>query len=449
MKKTWLALLLAAVLALGGVSAAFAAGELPFELAAPGNVSVVWLEGNDSPTTMQVAYTLTNEMTVFFQEMDEAAVNGTIEDFMKPYGFDGINITTQVDWAVDDVNDPVSGWHYTKYWDRNKTEYGYTSLGYDEDFHIRVSDWDAVDAWIGDWTETVNSHWLFRYVSEDAFNGNPDEGTPGLKDQLRPDQYEYRYTDGEGSLYMDFTEHTFYVRMRYVVTTNKDTEEGVQEQVYYSDWSNVAAVGKDAVKYEPLTAKDLAAPEITGLRMTDKTFNDCPVAAFTLTVPEKLATDLARVAAAGGSISIETYARVKGDEDWTEMANTDFNISAGERECALIALRNEEHPTIAADTEIELRCRYRCYQPEQEDVFSDYSEILTFNTTEISANPQSGSTEPQPGDALTPPEPAACPICHFCSQPLGLCIFIWLAILLAAIVVIVILARAGKKRKTR
>ena len=44
-----------------------------------------------------------------------------------------------------------------------------------------------------------------------------------------------------------------------------------------------------------------------------------------------------------------------------------------------------------------------------------------------------------------------CPICHFCPQPLGLCIFIWLAILLLVIiiivVVIVIVVKKSKKKE--
>ena len=43
-----------------------------------------------------------------------------------------------------------------------------------------------------------------------------------------------------------------------------------------------------------------------------------------------------------------------------------------------------------------------------------------------------------------------CPVCHFCSQPLGLCIFIWLLIILVIIIiVVVIIVITLKKRKDR
>jgi hypothetical protein len=40
-----------------------------------------------------------------------------------------------------------------------------------------------------------------------------------------------------------------------------------------------------------------------------------------------------------------------------------------------------------------------------------------------------------------------CPICHFCSQPLGLCIFIWLLIILVVIIIIVIIIVAVRKKR--
>ena len=258
---------------------------LPFEPVAPKYVYAEWLEGDDSPTTTQLTYSLSNEMTAFFKQKDDAALNETIDQFMAQYGLTDIGVTTQVDWAVDDVEDAVSGWHYNEYWDC-VPDFG---LGYDNEGRYRLGPWDGVDMWVGNCTETVNSHWVTRYVSEDDLNGDPEVLRPGLKDQLRPDQYEYKYDeDGAGSLWIDYTQHTVYYRMRFVISVSADN--WLNTDYYYSDWSNVAAVGKDAPASEPLTKDDLPAPVITSLRMTDKTFNNNPVVAFTLTVPEELST---------------------------------------------------------------------------------------------------------------------------------------------------------------
>ncbi|MBQ4424642.1 MAG: hypothetical protein II882_02760 [Lachnospiraceae bacterium] len=436
-----IACLMVFTLAAGALPVQAAEEDLPFELTAPANVTAKWMEGNDSPTTMAIAYSLSNEMTAFFKQRDDASADGKLEEFMKPYGFSEIIITTQVDWALDDVNDSVSGWHYSKYWDHVEN----MGLGYDEDGRIRVGEWDGVDLWIGNCTETVNEHWIMRWVSEDAFNGDPAEGRPGIKDQLRPEQYTYNEEDG---VKIDFEKHTAYFRMRFVVSTYADTEEGTVEKYYYSDWSNVASVGKDAETFEALKEGDIAAPVITDLYMTDKEFNGNPIVAYTLTVPEDLMEKATKLAAFGGGIVIETEARVKGDAEWTGMGNADWLIKAGEMECPLLHLINEKHPSIPKDTPIEIRCRYRISQPEQDDFWSDYSEILIFETTDIGGETQTAAENTEDTDSVpVDPEkqPKECPICHFCPQPLGICIFIWLLIL-AVVVVVVIIVMKGKKK---
>ncbi|SEQ08891.1 hypothetical protein SAMN02910289_01246 [Lachnospiraceae bacterium RM5] len=421
--------------------------ELPFELVAPGNVTAQWLgetgEITDSPTTTSISYSLSNEMTEFFKKYDDASVNGTFDDFISDYDFDEISMTTQVDWAVDDVNDSVSGWHANDFW---KGTYGF---GYDEEYRIRVGEWDLVDAWIGNATETVNTHWVTRYVSEDALNGNPDTMTPGLKDEMNPDQYEYKYDDGDGSLYIDYTKHTVYFRMRFVVTTRNDTDEGVSETFYYSDWSDTTSVGKDAEKIEKIKEGDLEAPVISDLRMTDKEFNDNPIVAYTLTVPDDLMEKASKVEAMGGTIRVETEARVKGDDEWTGMANADFEIKAGEMECPLINLINDSRPGIDEGEVIELRVRYYCYQPDEEDIYSDWSDVISFDSKEVGVNSDTGKDSKDVKNDKTKSEKkeekSECSICHFCPQPLGLCIFIWLLIIVVLVVVIVVVVRVKKK----
>ena len=161
--------------------------------------------------------------------------------------------------------------------------------------------------------------------NDDRLNENPDTGWVGVKDLLREDQYTYDYDAEE--LRIDFSEHTVYVRARFVFVLHKDAENN---QYIFSEWSDIASCGKDAKKYEPLTAKDIPAPVITNLRMTDEDFNGNPVVAYTLTVPEDPMKKTVDVEAARGAIVIETYARVKGDSEWTGMGNSDWEIKPGE-----------------------------------------------------------------------------------------------------------------------
>ena len=325
MKRTF-ALLMAAVILFVIPSGAFSAraeeeNSLPFELVAPAYVTAEWLEGGDSPTTTKLTYSLSNEMTTFFKNMENAHSNGTIEQFMKKIGCDDIWMNVQIDWALDDVNDSISGWHYTEYWDGD----AYFGLGHDSEGNARWSEWDVVEGGINNATETVQDMWITRGVpNDDRWRGNPETHMPGVKDQLRPEQYTYNETEEE--LRIDYTKHTMYFRARFVVTVRKD---GEPDKYYFSEWSNITSVGKGAEAFEPLKKADLDAPVITGLRLTDKEFNDNPIVAFTLTVPDKLMENATKVEAHGGGIVIEVWARVKGDAEFTELQG-DWIIKAGE-----------------------------------------------------------------------------------------------------------------------
>ena len=450
MRKS-LAFLLTLVLLLSlmaSFSAAADGSEL-FTPPAPEHVSLKWMEGNDSPTTCVFSYSVPTSMSAFQTAIDEAEDKAA---FLAPYGLEDAWYTLQIDWALDDVNDPVSGWHYNKYWDGDKTH----GLGKDSDAKLHCSDWDGIDCGIGNVTETVNDVWILRGVpNDDRLNGNPETGYIGLKDQLRPDQFTYDYDNEE--LEIDFTKHTVYARARFVFVVYKAGDDGYT--YYFSPWSDTASCGKDAEAYTPIKPGDIAAPEITDLHMTDKEFNGNPVVAFTLTVPDALAKMGVDASAHGGYIYIETEARVKGDTEWVNMSNTDRDIKPGEMECALLTLLSDEHPSIDKNTPIELRCRYRCDQEGvDEDVFSEYSKVLTFETTEIGNDLPPTPTAVAGVDDPTPTPKAEskdekkddkCPICHFCPQPLGLCIFIWLLIIIVIVVVIIVVVKVTKKDKDK
>ena len=419
-----------------------AADKLPFDLVPPAYVSAKWMEENDSPTTTKLTFSLSNDMTTFFKNLEEAHLNGTADQFMANVGRDDIWMNVQIDWAVDDVKDSVSGWHYTKYWDGDE----YFGLGKDSEGNSRWSEWDIVDCGLNNATETVQDIWVTRGVpNDDRWNGNPETHTPGVKDQLKPEQYTYD-TENE-VLRIDYTKHTVYFRARFVVTVRND---GSLDRYYFSEWSNIASVGLDSEKFEPLTKTDLQAPVITSLRMTDKEFNDNPVVAFTLTVPEKLAENATKVEAYGGSITIEVWARVKGDKEFTQLQG-DWIIKAGEMESDLFNLANESRPNVPKDSVIELRCRYRYDHPAyfDGDMYSDWSKTISFGTDDINYDPGQLDTSTTPADNTQSGEKDKCPICHFCPQPLGLCIFIWLLILLAVIIIIVIIIVVSKKKKKK
>jgi hypothetical protein len=449
--KRFLTGLVAGMMLLPSMAIAVWADEakLPFTLQAPKDVSVSWLEGNDSPTTMAFAVSQDNEMAAFYQRLEQARQDEKADEIFSQYDFDDIYTQIQVDWAIDDVEDPVSGWHYDPaFWDADETH----GFGYDTDGNYRVSDWDMVDWGLGNATETVQEYWIMRGVPNDQrWNGNPDTKTPGVKDQLKPEQYTY--SEEEEALYIDFNEHTAYFRARWVVVTY-DSGTGVTKY-YFSDWSDMCAYGKDAQKEEAITASDIPAPKIVDLRMTDEDFNGQPVLAFTLEVPDEVATISTKVSAAGGAFWIDTEARLKGDEEWILMSNTDSDVKPGEMKCALVHLVKEDQ-TIPDGAEVEIRCRYLCSQPELDDISSEYSEVLTFQTKKIEDKKDPTPT-PEPDDTPTPTkapkkteekkEEKKCWLCGFCPCPLGLCIFIWIAILIVITVVVIVIVKKTREKK--
>ena len=252
--------------------------ELPFTLVAPKNVTITKADG-DSPTTMGYAFSISNEMNDFFAGYENAANAGTLAQYLTSKGVtyaDEMWMLVQIDWALDDVDDEVSGWHYNEYW--NAAPLG--SLGQDADGKYHFSTWDVVDMGVNT-SQTVTETWLYRGFNESEWLGG--ENFVGLKDQLRTSQYTFEnYQEyGDVNLSIDWNRHTIYNRSRFVVVLRD--EDAVADSFVFSDWSAVTAYGKDAEKVEPLKPGDVVAPTITGLRMTEEKFNDNPVVAFTLT----------------------------------------------------------------------------------------------------------------------------------------------------------------------
>ena len=360
-----LTLLLGCVPALA-MSVTSTGNALPFELKAPPTVAMTKTDG-DSPTTMQLTYSMDNAMCEFLKQKETAEDLG---EFFAPYPYDDLWVNIQVDWAVDDVNDAVSGWHCNDYW------YGIQGfgLGYDDQGRLRVSDWDVVDCGIGG-AQTVNDIWVTRGVPNDSrFNGDPEQLTPGIKDQLREDQYTYDY-EAE-TVVIDFTQHTMYLRVRFVVITRTETEDNYRDDFYYSDWSETVAYGKDAAGTD-IDLSVIKAPVVTGLRMTDELFNDCPVVAFTLTVPDELSSTLTKLQAMGGYVSIETEARLRDGSDWYGLQG-DWTVTSGEMTAALQNLYQNE--VIENNSEVLFRARY-FVQPADGNAFTtDWSNIITFGS---------------------------------------------------------------------
>ena len=167
-------------------------------------------------------------------------------------------------------------------------------------------------------------------------------------------------------------------------------------------------------------------------------------------------------------------ARVPGGE-WIEQQAGD-DITAGENIISLLFLgeylanKNKENGedsdlVLEKDSPIELRARYFCDQSAISDTeagqpfYSDYSEVLTFGSQEMSKTEQpsiaessvaeeteESKSEPKKGDDET----HKCSVCGICPvQPLGICLFIWIAIIVVIIIIVIVVVVVVKKKKNK
>ena len=424
--------------------------KLPFELTAPNNVSMVWLEGNDSENTIEIHYSQNNSMSDWSSR--KSADHDTVMQELNDMGYDDVWINTQIDWSIDTQDD----WKADEYW---------LTGGYDEDFRQHLGDWAWTECDYSE--ETSMSTWIFRWMGniddpEDPFwygVHNDDDNIKGWKDVLKEGQYDVIKGEDESHAKINLDEHTIYTRVRWLVTCRPLEGEDIH---ITSDGSEIAAIGKDAVKVEPLKPGDIAAPVISDLRYTGEEFNGFPVIGFKLAVDDTLASQVTQVSGTQGGISIEVEARLKGKEEWVGLQG-DWIVKAGEQTYALQHLAEAEGQ-VEQDAPIELRARYRCDQIDQEEFWSDYSEILTFGSEEmevVTTTPAPESIAPEetttPATTTTAEEKEEkksdkkdkCSLCGFCPQPLGLCIFIWIAIIVAIVVIIIIIVVMKKKKDNK
>ena len=396
--------------------------KLPFELTAPENVSLTFLEGEDSPSTCEVHYSQNDSMSEWSTRKSDE--HDAVMAELQEMGYDDVWIQPQIDWSLDSQDD----WKCNDYW---------LTDGYDENMVQHLGDWAYISASYSN--ETAMSDWIFRGMgniedTEDTVWYGA-EGKPGWKDVLREGQYSIIRTVDSTIPWIDFTQHTAYVRVRWMVTVRPN--DGGEDKKICSEWSDTAAVGKDAEVIKPLLPGDIAPPVISGLKYLDEEFNGYPVIGYRLDVTPELAKQAAQVNGTSGTMRIYTEAKVQGREEWVELQG-DCDIKAGDVRIYLQALAEAEK-SVENGTPIEVRTRIYCSQKGQDEFYSDYSDVLTFGSLDMEATTGEsidtiGAVDTTTASVTTTAEKKdKCGLCGFCPRPLGICLFIILAIILVII----------------
>lgn len=352
---------------------AHAEEQLPFTLTAPEHVAITYLNGDDSPSTCQIAWSKNASMSEWAAKHADPETHDATVKALGDMGYDDLWFSAQMDWSIDSTED----WHYNSYWD---TE------GYDENYIQHLGEW-AYTSFL-DSPEITTTAWVFRYMGNIEDEGDyawfgrhaDSDDFNGWKDVLKEGQYTIIDDDGSKQAKLNFDEHTVNVRMRWLVTGRK--LDGSEIHVG-SDWSEIASVGKDAKPVaEAFKQGDIPAPAIRDLRYADEDFNTFPVVAFYLDVPDTVSQALTKAAAVNGEIRMITEARIPNGK-WIELQG-DFKLKSGEMKIALQSLA-EDTKSIPKDTPIELRCYYDCDPGNGVWFQTDYSNVLTFGAAAMQA----------------------------------------------------------------
>ena len=137
--------------------------------------------------------------------------------------------------------------------------------------------------------------------------------------------------------------------------------------------------------------------------------------------------------------------RVQTDGEWGEWKETDW----GNPQWLFSGWKNIVTEEVSKDDTVEFRAFLKNSAEEGKD--SPYTNSLFCNAGEARTEEPGQSGTNTPGGKLDDNTSTAvknkCKVCGICPfQPLGICLFIWLAIILIAVIIVVVLICKDKKK---
>jgi hypothetical protein len=314
---------------------ALAAESFPTTLEAPGNV-ILSIPPEDHGKYVYVTFNKSADLSAM---IDGGSAN------KARYGVDSIDYYIQIDWSIDSKDD----WKYVANWNEVKTHTGERFEG------------EYID-------KTLNSSTTQREAILDLnYKADPNHYKwKALSTFLKDGQYSID-KDGEPSI--DWTQHTIYVRARFVI---RYKPTGGSYQYLISDWSPVSGYGKDYKPFE--MPKSLEVPVISDLKLTDRQVNGGPVVAFNLANPQSVKE------ASAGAKSLMDYIIVAaevsiGGSEWKEVHLTERDVTDGYLYAELARVAT----SVSEDTHVRLRARYQYHKGNGTLVLSSqWSNVIEF-----------------------------------------------------------------------
>lgn len=375
-------------------------------ISAPASAPYVYADKQNGYGTMEMFYAVPNDllsMCETYQKLGDA-------EFANQYGVNVNRIGIQVDVRFDEA-----AW--------TSLRCNYDILYYPPDIDYANPACTLMDTF---WAQ--DSAPMHHYTQSDLSAFDPESG--------KSDYFDSCLTaDGKS---FDLSEHTVYYRYRGFVTYFLPDFDGEYPcdsgNVLVGEWSPEISVGANGTQQPKPKPTTVEAPSLSDFSMLQN--GDSFSVSYSLGLPDSIYDGeiyFLTEEHAEMPYQLETQMRVD-DGDWEAPTVEQSDRLTGGTRTAESAAGN-----LTEESHVELRARLVCNALD--GMTSEWSN-------EIGTNPTMATEESQDNGFLHPTD---CNICGFCPQPLGYCIFLWVAAgaVLLIFVILVISAVSSKKKKKK
>lgn len=372
------------------ISASALDNKIAEPLSAPDGLRFVFTYPNEGSECIEAVISVPDDMCAVASEMLRQDPN-----------MDRVTVThagcIQFDWSIDSRD----AFHYDESWNKPGGDYPIQQLS-------------------GSFVEKKEVFWF-------AYPQAAERCAGALKETEK---------DGTAVRTFDFGAHKLYVRARFMVYLY------ATQECFFSDWSDVCDVGAD---------KDAAAPKVpdTGKNcpaFTDARFENGALH-YSVKYPDSIhETAKALLAGYGTQLSFESQIRVDGGEWMYWTTENDSMPYLTERATGIAEFKNGET--------IEYRCRLIGHDPSNGNAiitgWSDYATVRDGKAEVVKNDDPFGKKAEAQRQKDAEREANKCKVCGICPfHPFGVCMFIWLGILLLVVAVIAYNIVSVKKKKKR